>query len=232
MECISTVQYMVLLNGQLKRHIVPQQGLKQGDLLSLYLFILCMEALVANIKKAKREKQLTCIKVARVYPPISHLLFADDSLFFCKVIKEEYQTILKILKEYEVISGQQINFDKSLIQFGHKIDEPTRQELCDISGIQNIGGMESYLGIPENLRGSKIKVFGFVQDRLNNRINGWTLKFFTKGGKEVIIKSVVTTLPNHVMSCFRRPKTVTKKLTSVVARFWWGSGGNNRGMHC
>lgn len=130
-----------------------------------------------------------------------------------------------------MVSGQQINFDKSSIQFGHKIVEPTRQELCDILGIQNIGGMRSYLRIPENLRGSKIQVFGFIQDRLNNRINGWTLKLFTKDGKEVIIKYVVTTLPNHVMSCFRIPKTVTKKLTSAVARFWWGSGGNNRGMH-
>ena len=68
--------------------------------------------------------------------------------------------------------------------------------------------MGSYLGIPESLGGSKIQVFGFVQERLNNRVNGWTFKFFTKGGKEVIIKSVVTALPNHVMSCYRIPKTV------------------------
>ena len=59
-------------------------------------------------------------------------------------------------------------------------------------GIQNLGGMRSYLGLPESLGGSKIQVFGFVKDRLNNMINGWTFKFFTKGGKEVIIKSVVT----------------------------------------
>ena len=50
-------------------------------------------------------------------------------------------------------------------------------------------------------------------------------------GKEVIIKSVVTALANHVMSCFRIPKTVTEKLTSVVAQFWWSPKGNTRGMH-
>ena len=75
-------------------------------------------------------------------------------------------------QDYKVISGQQIDFDKSLIQFGHKIEEPIRHELHDILGIHNLGGMGSYLEIPENLGGSKIQVFGFVQDRLNNRLNG------------------------------------------------------------
>ncbi|XP_048609324.1 uncharacterized protein LOC125585043 [Brassica napus] len=126
---------------------------------------------------------------------------------------------------------QLINFDKSSIQFGHKIEESVRQELRDILGIQNLGGMGTYLGLPENLGGSKIQVFGFVQDRLNRRVNGWTFKFFTKGGKEVVIKSVVTALPNHVMSCYRLPKATAKKLTNAVARFWWSPGGSTRGMH-
>ena len=124
MECISSVQYRVLLNGQPKGHIIPQRGLRQGDPLSPYLFIMCTEALVANIKKAKRNKQLTGLKVARACPPISHLLFADDSLFFCKAQKEECQTIIRILKEYEGVSGQQINFEKSSVQFGHKLKKP------------------------------------------------------------------------------------------------------------
>ena len=179
--------------------------------MSPYLFILCTEALIANIKKAEREQHLTGMKVAKACPPISHLLFADDSLFFCKAQKEECQTILRILKEYEVVSGQLINFENSFIQFGHKIKESFKQELRDILRIQNFGGMGSYLGLPENLGGSKIQVFSFVQHRLHNRVNGWTFKFFTKGGKEVIIKSVVTALPNHVMSCYCLPKATAKK---------------------
>ena len=98
-------------------------------------------------------------------------------------------------------------------------------------GIQNIGGIESYLGLPESLGGSKVQVFGFVQDRLNNRVNGWTFRFFTKGGKEVIIKSVVTVLSNHVMYVYRLPKATIKKLTSAVAQFWWSPGGSIKGMH-
>lgn len=84
---------------------------------------MCTEALIANIKKAEKEKQLTYMKVAKACPSMSHLLFADDSLFFfCKTQKEECETILQILEEYEVVSCQQINFQKSSLQFRHKID--------------------------------------------------------------------------------------------------------------
>ena len=106
LECISSVQYRVLLNGQPRGLIIPHRDLRQGDVLSSYLFIMCTEALIVNIKKAERVKQLTGMKVARACPAISHLLFADDSLFFYKAQKEECQTILRILKEYEAVSGQ------------------------------------------------------------------------------------------------------------------------------
>ena len=84
------------------------------------------------------------MKVARACPSISHLLFAEDSLFFCKAQKEECQTILRILKEYKEVSGQLINFDKSSIQFGQKVEESARQELRDILGIQNIAEYRWY----------------------------------------------------------------------------------------
>ena len=131
-----------------------------------------------------------------------------------------------------MVSGQLINFEKFSIQFGHKIEETMRHELRDILGIQNLGRIGSYLRLPKNLGGFKIQVFGFVQDRLNNRVNGWTFKFFTKGEKEVIIKLVITALPNHTMSCYRLTKATAKKLTSAVAQFWWSSGGSTRGLHC
>lgn len=73
--------------------------------------------------------------------------------------------------------------------------------------------MGSYLEFPESMGSLKTQIFSFVQDRTSNRVNDWTFKFFTKGGEDVIIKPVVTLLPNHVMSSFVIPKTVTKKLT-------------------
>lgn len=90
-------------------------------------------------------------------------------------------------------------------------------------GITAIGGMANYLGIPESLVGSKIQVFGYVTERINQKVNSWTVRFLTKGGKEVLIKSAATAMPNHVMSCYRLPKAVTKKITGLYPIF--GGGG-------
>ena len=147
MECISPVQYRILLTGHPRGFIVPHRGLRQGDTLSSYLFILCIESLIANIRKAEREKQLTWIKVARACQSFPHLLFVDDSLFFCKAQREECHTILRILKEYKVVSGQLINFKKSSIQFGQKIEDSIRQELKRYFRYTEFGRIEILLRI-------------------------------------------------------------------------------------
>ena len=164
-------------------------------------------------------------------PTISHLLFSDDSLFFCKANRQKCEIILQILKDYERASGQQINFLKSSLQFGHKVPYAARLEVQQVLGITTIGGMGTYLEIPESLGVSKTQVFGFLNERVNNKVYNWTVRFITKGGKEVLIKAVASPMPTHVMSCFRLPKTVTKKLTSTVSHFWLGGSGNTKRMH-
>ncbi|XP_010468536.1 PREDICTED: uncharacterized protein LOC104748626 [Camelina sativa] len=198
----------------------------------------CKEVLIANIRKAEADKRITGIKVANKCPPITHLLFADDSLFFCKVDKDQCLAILEILRQYEGVSGQQFNLAKSSIQLGHTVDTVVQTEIQGVLGITNrglgitnLGGMGSYLGIPESLGGSKIKVFSYVRDRLQSHTTGWSARLLSKGGKEVMVKSVAMAVPTFVMSCYRLPKTITSKLTSAVANFWWSTNGQSGGMH-
>ncbi|XP_010451528.1 PREDICTED: uncharacterized protein LOC104733662 [Camelina sativa] len=207
------------------------RGLRQGDPLSPYLFILCTEVLIANIKKAEREKKVTGITIARNSPTISHLLFADDSLFFCKAEVAECQTVMEIIRNYGKASGQEVNLEKSSIMFGKKVTSAIRDQLKSVIGISKEGGMGSYLDIPENLQGSKMKVFGYVKDRLDDRVNGWNAKLLSKGGKEIMIKSVALALPTHVMSCYKLPQELTSKLTSAISTFWWKSNDRARGLH-
>ncbi|XP_010480831.1 PREDICTED: uncharacterized protein LOC104759619 [Camelina sativa] len=201
MWCVSSVSYQVLLNGQPRGYIKPQRGLRQGVPLSRYLFILCTEVLIANIKKAEREHRISGIKIARDCPTISHLLFADDSFFFCKAEPAECSTVMGIIGDYGRASG--------------------RSE----------GGMGSYLGISEDLQGSKTKAFRYVTDRLDDRVNGWSAKYLSKGGKEVMIKLVALALPTHVMSCYKLPTELTARLTSAISKFWWKSNDKARGLH-
>lgn len=98
-QCVSTVSFSVLLNGSPMGHIVPSRGLRQGDPLSPYLFILCAEGLSRILQREAEAQHLQGIKVAR--RPISHLLFADDCFLFCRASLLDARTMKDLLLEYE-----------------------------------------------------------------------------------------------------------------------------------
>ncbi|CAA7027569.1 unnamed protein product [Microthlaspi erraticum] len=182
-------------------------------------------------KSTETEGRITGLKIAQTCPQISHLLFTDDSIFFCKADIQQCTELMRIFTCYGQASGQQLNATKSSIFFGSKVPQDDRIALKRALGITKEGGMGLYLGLPENICGSKQKVFTFVQERLAKRINTWSAKFLSKGGKEVLIKSVAQALPTYVMSCFLLPKSITNKLQSAISRFWWSTKQNNKGMH-
>ncbi|KAG7600109.1 Ribonuclease H domain [Arabidopsis suecica] len=229
--CVSSVSYKILLNGVPRGSIRPTRGIRQGDPLSPFLFILCTEALVANLKEAEWHGRIQGLQVSRASPSTSHLLFADDSLFFCKADPLQGAEIIKILRIYGEASGQQLNTAKSSVMFGHEVDNITRTTIKDSIGIHKDGGMGSYLGLPEKIHGSKTQVFTFVRDRLQKRLNTWSAKFLSKGGKEVLIKSIAQALPTYVMSCFLLPKAIRSKLSSAIANFWWKTNEDSNGIH-
>ncbi|CAL9026779.1 unnamed protein product [Prunus brigantina] len=113
MTCISTVSFSILLNGQPGAPFFPSRGLRQGDPLSPYLFLIISEVLSLNISKLVNEGELAGIKMARGAPILSHIFFADDSLFFFKAEESNCACLKKILQEYCLASGQEINFQKS-----------------------------------------------------------------------------------------------------------------------
>ena len=115
--CISTVSYSVLINGEAKGNIVPSRGLRQGDPISPYLFLLCAEGLSAMLRKKEEQGNIKGISVSRGAPQISDLFFVDDSIVFCRATVDEGRRILKVLEDYEVKSRQKLNKDKTSLFF-------------------------------------------------------------------------------------------------------------------
>ncbi|CAA7024597.1 unnamed protein product [Microthlaspi erraticum] len=158
-QCVSTVKYAYLLNDGAHGAVTPQRGIRQGDPLSPYIFILCGEVLSGLCRKAQREGSLPGIKVARGSPPINHLLFADDTMFFCKSNQKNCETLNRILKTYEEASGQMINLRKSSITFAKKTSSETMEKAKEILGITATGGQGKYLGLPEHFGRKKKDLF-------------------------------------------------------------------------
>ena len=126
METISTASYAILINGEPPGFITPTCGIKQGDLLSPYLFILCAKGLFAMLRNVESTYQLKGIMLSQNEVCISHLLFANDSLLFCQATVEECQRLLNILGQYEIVSGQTINHQKTYPFFSKNIKPEVR----------------------------------------------------------------------------------------------------------
>jgi hypothetical protein len=101
MVCVRTVTYSILINGQPHENIVPTRGIRQGDPLSPYFFILCAESLSTMLQSAEQEGWLTGLPISRGGTRISHLFFADDNLLFCRASIVEWVKTQEILEAYE-----------------------------------------------------------------------------------------------------------------------------------
>ncbi|WZZ88076.1 hypothetical protein YC2023_116655 [Brassica napus] len=120
MECIQSVSYSILVNGAAQGRVIPSRGIRQGDPLSPYLFILCTEVLSGLGSKAMHEGRLAGAKFSRRFPPVNHLLFSDDTMFFTKTSVTCCEALKHVLTFYEGASGQCINLGKSAITFSAK----------------------------------------------------------------------------------------------------------------
>ena len=109
MVCVKTIPYSVLVNGEPKGLIRPTWGIRQDDPLSPFLFLLCTEGLDSLISKVETEGAIHGFGSSRRSSKLTHLLFADDSLLFCRSNRSECQKMLEILVQYESLSEQQIN---------------------------------------------------------------------------------------------------------------------------
>jgi len=158
MRCISSVKYVIHINGVPHGHIAPTRGLRQGDLLSPYLFLFCAEGLSAFINKASINGELTGVAACRSGPRISHLFFANDSLIFCRATTKECENLQRILEVYEGASGQQLNREKTSLFFNHNTPSDVQEEIKIRFGAQIIKQHEKYLGLPSLVGKSRKKL--------------------------------------------------------------------------
>jgi len=230
MMCVSSVTYSVLMNFDRVGPIVPSRGLRQGDPLSPYLFLLVAEGLSTLIHKAVGQGDLHGVRVCHGAPIVSHLLFADDCFLFCRASVVEAKKLLNILHIYGSASTQDINLSKSEGFFNRNMSLAAQEDLSRILEVRHVLGTGKYLGFPSMIGRTKKAVFAFIKDRIWKKINAWRGSALSKAGKEVMVKSVLQSIPAYVMSIYILPNSLIDEIEKMINAFWWCGGGNNRGI--
>uniref|UniRef100_A0A803PEE1 Reverse transcriptase domain-containing protein n=1 Tax=Cannabis sativa TaxID=3483 RepID=A0A803PEE1_CANSA len=233
LNCVTSACYKVTHGGRDNiGPIVPSRGIRQGDPLSPYIFILCAEGLSALIRKYEDRGWVHGCKVANSAPRISHMLFADDSYLYCKATIAEAVKIQELLHKFEMASGQKVNLNKSSIFYSVNTDIRQRYDINQLLHMIQADENSLYLGLPSTLGRNKSAVLGYLKDRVRKRLQGWEAKILSRAGKEILIKTVAQSLPNYAMSVFLLPVEIGKDIECQMANFWWKtSSRGNKGIN-
>lgn len=231
MQCVETISYCFFLNGQIAGSVTPSRGLRQGDPKSPYLFILCTEGLTSLLRDAEERKRISGVTVSRRAPPVSNLLFADDSFFFTRASLSEARVLKEILTLYEKASGQQVNLAKSGVSFSENIPSHDRAAISATLGIQEVSSHGFYLGMSSELDGSKIDSFAFVKKKVENRVNGWSEALLSQAGREVLLKSVAQSVPTYAMGVVRIPDGLCDRIEKCFNKFFWDANKDSDGIY-
>lgn len=231
MNLVTTVTYQYKVNGFLTPPLTPHRGLRQGDPLSPYLFILEAEVLSQMINHAQNQEDVHGIQLAGSSPILTRLFFADDALIFGRAEEEEIYQLVHILNKYCEASGQTINLMKSGLICGRHLNPRKRDRLARILQMQVWQDPGKYLGLPGDWGRSRSGVLSWIKEKIYKKLEGWKESLLNQAGKEVLIKAVIQAIPTYVMSIVRFPKNFCRKICSEIARFWWRGNRRDRGIH-
>ncbi|GAA0158175.1 hypothetical protein LIER_15270 [Lithospermum erythrorhizon] len=135
---------------------------------------------------------------------------------------------MKILQDYETASGQKVNLGKCSVSFSPRVPGTLQRCILMGLGMREVNDQRKYLGLPSQVGRTKKEVVRYISAKVDARVKG---KLLSQAGKEVMVKSVTSAIPNFVMSCFKLPMGIIDDLNSTMAEFFWLKGDGEGGIH-
>ena len=231
MSCIFIVSTKILVNREALEPIYPSRGIRQGDPLSPYMFILCVDYLGQLIQEKWEAKLWQPVKASQGGPTFSHIFFADDLVLFAKVNATNCIAISETIDEFCRLSGQTVSKAKSKVYFSPNVDRESRESLCDILGFSSTPSLRKYLGFPIRYMGSSSQDFNFILERVKKNLAGWKANLLSLAGRTVLIQASSATIASYVMQCNQILSTILEGIDRVNRNFLWGSFETTRKMH-
>ncbi|OMO85295.1 reverse transcriptase [Corchorus capsularis] len=231
MSCISSSRISVFVNGFAMDDFCPSRGIRQGDPLSPYLFIMCMEFLSLSILETYDNKNWQPVKISRNNPVFSHLIFADDIVLFGRADKKTATAMVNVLSLFCNESGQCINLEKSKVFFSKNTPMSQRTNIVNILGVNETYDLGRYLGYPLHTSRVKKDDYLFIVDKMRGKLAGWKSRLLSTAGRLVLTQSVLESIPAYSMQCRALPASICNEIDQICRNFLWGEEEGKKKLH-
>nr|XP_043616324.1 uncharacterized protein LOC122588274 [Erigeron canadensis] len=215
--CLSSTKSSVLINGNPTEEFPIQRGLRQGDPMAPFLFIIAIEGLHIAIDNLARNGLFESAKINQI--SVSHLFYADDVMIVGEWSENNLVNISNALRFFYGISGLKINFEKSTV-IGVGVHQDNVSHLANYIGCKAEKLPFKYLGIPIGASSKRISTWEPIISKFQKRLTGRKANLMSIGGRSTLISSVLGSLGNYFLSIFCMPKAVVRKLESLRASFF------------
>ncbi|KAJ0533882.1 putative RNA-directed DNA polymerase [Helianthus annuus] len=227
--CLKSGRGSVLVNGSPTEEFQYKRGLRQGDPISPFLFILALEVLVMFVNKSVDIGLFHGLKLTNDGPVLSHLCYADDVLFIGEWSDHNAMSLKRLLRCLFLVSGLKVNDHKCHL-YGVGVSEV---EITRLARVLNCGIGKFpfyYLGIPVGANMKRSNFWKPIVEKFRKKLSGWKARHLSLAGRVTLAKSVLGSLPSYYLSLFPAPKGVIKQLEGIRRDFVWGKTGRSQKM--
>jgi hypothetical protein len=120
---------------------------------------------------------------------------------------------------------------KCSIFFSPNVDVEIKAQICEKLNIMMESISDKYLGLPSMVGLDRTDSFLYLLERIIERLKGWKEKLLSLGGKEILLKAIIQSIPVFAMGVFKIPKQLCKEINDAMASFWWGDIDGQKKMH-
>ncbi|GKV27047.1 hypothetical protein SLEP1_g36255 [Rubroshorea leprosula] len=222
-ERLQSSMISILLNGSPTREFQVSKGIRQGDPLSPFLFLIVTEGLNALVKSAVVKELYKGVKIGNGSVMVSHLQYADDTIFFGEATEENITAIKCIMRTFELVSGLKINYGKSKLR-GVGIEDSWKRKMAYRLCCKEGELLFKYLGILIGGNHRKLAMRQPLVDTFKKKLASWRGRHLSFRGRITLINSVLSSLPVFMMSAYQIPKGILYSLNKIRRGFLWGGG--------